>query len=203
MERSHSNNSRPCQNFQMAETSSSTAISLFNDDDVAGFIDHRVQPALRSSSGGWRSAAFIIVVEVAEIFAYYGISSNLITYLTGPLGQSTTFAFENVNAHMAIGISETLWVVVYVQDNLSWAVGFAIPCFTMFASLVTFIIGRSTYRFSIRRKEDRNPFLKIGRVIVRAVRRSSGSSSSIESGIVTSEEGKAYMLSNHSSEQFN
>ncbi|CAN1293083.1 Protein NRT1/ PTR FAMILY 5.12 [Linum perenne] len=156
--------------------------------------------AMDSSSGGGGGGGR--VVEVAEIFAYYGISSNLITYLTGPLGQSTTFAFENVNAHMAIGISETLWVVVYVQDNLSWAVGFAIPCFTMFASLVTFIIGRSTYRFSIRRKEDRNPFLKIGRVIVRAVRRSSGSSSSIESGIVTSEEGKAYMLSNHSSEQF-
>ncbi|CAN1762373.1 Protein NRT1/ PTR FAMILY 5.13 [Linum perenne] len=101
--------------------------------------------AMDSSSGGGGGGGR--VVEVAEIFAYYGISSNLITYLTGPLGQSTTFAFENVNAHMAIGISETLWVVVYVQDNLSWAVGFAIPCFTMFASLVTFIIGRSTYRF--------------------------------------------------------
>ena len=34
---------------------------------------------------------------MAERFAYYGVSSNLITYLTGPLGLSTATAAENVN----------------------------------------------------------------------------------------------------------
>lgn len=36
-------------------------------------------------------------VEVGERIAYYGILSNLITFLTGPLQQSTVEAAKNVN----------------------------------------------------------------------------------------------------------
>ncbi|KAJ4846661.1 hypothetical protein Tsubulata_047868 [Turnera subulata] len=65
---------------------------------VDGSVDYKGRPVHRYNSGGWRSATFIIGVEVAERFAYYGIESNLITFLTGPLGQSTATAAENVNA---------------------------------------------------------------------------------------------------------
>ncbi|CAN0902554.1 Protein NRT1/ PTR FAMILY 5.13 [Linum grandiflorum] len=302
-----------------ATSSASEAPLLDGGGDVAGSVDHRGRPALRSFSGGWRSAAFIIAVEVAERFAFYGMSANLITYLAGPLGQSTAAAAENVNVwsgtatllpvvgaivadsflgryttiiaasviytvglgllslsavltsetinncrlnttslsssssscsatkfqtllffislymvaigqgqnpcvqafgadqfdeqhpkerkdrslffnwgycSMAIGINVAVLVVVYVQDNLNWAVGFTIPCFTMLASLVIFLLGTNTYRFGIKRnKEDANPFLRIGRVVFRVVRN--------RGTRMTTEERDAYLLSHHpSSHQF-
>ncbi|KAK9073487.1 hypothetical protein SSX86_007811 [Deinandra increscens subsp. villosa] len=64
---------------------------------VDGVVDYKGRPLLRSKSGCWRSAYFIISVEVAERFAYYGVSSNLIMYLTERLGQSTAAAAANVN----------------------------------------------------------------------------------------------------------
>lgn len=104
------------------ETALSTVDSPLLFDTVDGAVDYKGLPALRQHSGGWRSASFIIGktpimavvnrngilslsgrlcfvgVEIAERFAYYGISANLITYLTGTLGQSTATAAENVNA---------------------------------------------------------------------------------------------------------
>ncbi|KAK9929712.1 hypothetical protein M0R45_026800 [Rubus argutus] len=78
-------------------TSPDTQTPLLDDDVVEGAVDYYGHPVRRFSSGGWRSALFIIWVEVAERVAYYGISSNLISFLTGPLGQSTATAAKNVN----------------------------------------------------------------------------------------------------------
>ncbi|KAI3919799.1 hypothetical protein MKW92_046394 [Papaver armeniacum] len=67
-------------------------------DVVDGVVDYKGERVLdRSKYGGWKSAYFIIVIDVADSFTYWGISSNLISYLTGPLGQSTVTAAENIN----------------------------------------------------------------------------------------------------------
>ncbi|XP_010683110.2 protein NRT1/ PTR FAMILY 5.10 [Beta vulgaris subsp. vulgaris] len=71
---------------------------LEEEETVDGALDYKGNPAIRSKHGRWKSASFIIGVEVAERIAYYGITSNLISYLTGPLGQSTASAAANVNA---------------------------------------------------------------------------------------------------------
>ncbi|KAH6763809.1 Major facilitator superfamily protein [Perilla frutescens var. frutescens] len=258
------------------------------NDAVGGAVDFKGRPARRSRTGCWKSASFIIGVEVAERFAYYGISGNLISYLTGPLGQSTAAAAESVNVwngtatlmpllgafvadsflgrfrtiviasvlyavslgllslsaafhssnfsqckskannsacspptlevvffyfslyfvafaqgghkpcvqafgadqfdnedeneviakssffnwwyfSMNIGILASLLVLSYIQENLSWELGFGIPCILMCFALVIFLLGTMTYRFPTS-SDERNPFLKIGRVFARAAK---------------------------------
>ncbi|TYH34814.1 hypothetical protein ES332_D13G150300v1 [Gossypium tomentosum] len=269
------------------------------DDSVKGCLDFKGRPVHRSSSGGWTSASFIIAVEVAERFAYYGISSNLITYLTGPLGLSTAAAAAQVNAwsgvatllpllgafladsflgryrtiilaslvyilglglltlsatlpsvttsgapnadnvtlntssmlqyqvilfffslylvafgqgghkpcvqafgadqfdaehpveckakssffnwwyfSIAAGILLTLLILNYIQENLSWVLGFAIPAIVMAVGLLVFVLGTMTYRFSVKGDEE-SPFVRIGRVFILAIRNRKIASSAI------------------------
>ncbi|XBI60577.1 hypothetical protein VPH35_041492 [Triticum aestivum] len=64
---------------------------------LAGVSDFRGRPVYRNTSGGWRAALFVVVMELASTFANYGVSANLITYLTGPLGHSNASAAAAVN----------------------------------------------------------------------------------------------------------
>ncbi|CAA0837081.1 Protein NRT1/ PTR FAMILY 5.10 [Striga hermonthica] len=248
------------------------------NDVVPSSVDFRGRPAVRSKSGCWKSSSFIIGVEMAERFAYYGISANLVTYLTGPLGQSTARAAANVNAWsgtaflspllgafiadsylgkyrtiifasllyilglgflslsaalqhsdkthsppqlqiifffsslylvalaqgghkpclQAFGAEQFddndqderkakssffnwwnfclcasvlvgLLVLTYIQDNMSWELGFGIPCIVMCLALIVFALGSFTYRFQLS-GDQRNPFLRIGRVFVELAR---------------------------------
>ncbi|CAD6209480.1 unnamed protein product [Miscanthus lutarioriparius] len=61
-----------------------------------GSVDLRGNPVLRSKRGGWTACSFIVVYELFERMAYYGIASNLIIYLTDKLHQGTVEASNNV-----------------------------------------------------------------------------------------------------------
>ncbi|KAL1324873.1 protein NRT1/ PTR FAMILY 5.10-like [Arachis ipaensis] len=68
---------------------------------------------------------------------------------------------------MCAGCMGTLWILNYIQDNLSWVVGFGIPCAVMIIALLVFILGTWTYRFNVK-GHGKSPFLRIGRVFVTA-----------------------------------
>ncbi|KAI9115379.1 hypothetical protein K1719_013698 [Acacia pycnantha] len=51
----------------------------------------------KPSKGGWNAAIFIIFVEMAERFAYYGLVGNLISYLTNVLKEPVVAAVKDVN----------------------------------------------------------------------------------------------------------
>ncbi|KAJ1286435.1 hypothetical protein BS78_03G351500 [Paspalum vaginatum] len=75
-------------------------------DTVAGAADYRGRPASRAATGGWRSSVFVMAMEIAERFAYKGVAANLITYLTGPLGQPMARAAASIDAWK--GVSQML-----------------------------------------------------------------------------------------------
>ncbi|KAG6431974.1 hypothetical protein SASPL_103546 [Salvia splendens] len=260
------------------------------NDVVPGYVDFKGRPSIRSKSGFWKSAFFIAGFEMAERFCYYGISSNLVNYLTGELGQSTAAAAANLNAwygtaalspilgaliadtllgrfrtivfssllyvlglgfltlssllnsmgttsckndgnnsntlcypsqiqtvffffslymvafaqgghkpslqafgadqfdveddnenaakssffnwwfwFSCLGIVLALAVVNYIEENLSWVVGFGIPSIVMLVSLILFCIGSLVYRFSTesKRKKGRHPFVRMFSVIMK------------------------------------
>ncbi|CAL5070951.1 unnamed protein product [Urochloa decumbens] len=49
---------------------------------------------------------------------------------------------------MAVGISVAVAVVGYIQEAVSWGVGFGVPCAIVLAAFIVFLIGTPTYRLS-------------------------------------------------------
>lgn len=67
--------------------------SLFTQE---GSVDIKGQPVLRSKTGNWKACPFILGNECCERLAYYGINTNLVTFLTKKLNKSNASASVNV-----------------------------------------------------------------------------------------------------------
>ncbi|KAK9106480.1 hypothetical protein Syun_022491 [Stephania yunnanensis] len=62
-----------------------------------GSVDINGKPVLKNKTGNWRACPFILGNECCERLAYYGISTNLVTYLTKKLNEGNVDAARNVS----------------------------------------------------------------------------------------------------------
>jgi peptide/histidine transporter 3/4 len=81
-------------------------------------------------------------VEIAERFAYHGVSANLISYLTGPLGESTAGAAAAINAWSGVATMLPL-IVACVAD--AWLGRFRT---IVFASILFVVVSPNFLNFS-------------------------------------------------------
>lgn len=256
-------------------------LPLLQDESTSEFtsdgtVDLRNQPARKQRTGKWKACFFILGAEFAECVAFFAISKNLVTYLTGVLHESNVDAATTVSTWIGTSfftplvgafLADTFWgrywtilaflsvyvtgmtvltasallpllmgasysrsahrlsaylglylaalgtggikpcvcalgadqfdasdpverrakgsffnwyyfsinigsllsatVVVWVQDNVGWGVGFAIPTLLMLSGLVLFVAGRKVYRYQ---RVGGSPLTRASQVVVAAVR---------------------------------
>ncbi|CAI8614374.1 unnamed protein product [Vicia faba] len=62
-----------------------------------GTVDLQGRHVLRSKTGRWKACSFLVGYELFERMAYYGISTNLVVYLTNKLHQGTVESSNNIS----------------------------------------------------------------------------------------------------------
>ncbi|MFS7910647.1 putative proton-dependent oligopeptide transporter family, MFS transporter superfamily [Helianthus anomalus] len=67
------------------------------------------------------------------------------------------------------GSTVGIFVLSYIQDNLSWGLGFGIPCVIMGFALMIFLFGTVTYRFG-ENTQGKNAFARTSHVFLNAAR---------------------------------
>ncbi|KAH1236541.1 Protein NRT1/ PTR FAMILY 8.3 [Glycine max] len=75
--------------------------ALLQDDESKqytgdGSVDFKGRPVLKRNTGNWKACPFILGNECCERLAYYGIATNLVTYLTQKLHEGNVSAARNV-----------------------------------------------------------------------------------------------------------
>ncbi|KAL9254041.1 NRT1/ PTR FAMILY 8.3-like protein [Drosera capensis] len=70
------------------------SLELYTGDGSTDISGNRV---LKQNTGKWKACPFILGTECCERLAYYGIATNLVSYLTSKLHESNVSAARNVN----------------------------------------------------------------------------------------------------------
>ncbi|CAA7040932.1 unnamed protein product [Microthlaspi erraticum] len=119
-----------------------TVEEVGDDYTKDGTVDLRGNPVRRSQRGRWKACSFVVVYEAFERMAYYGISSNLVIFMTTKLHQGTVESSNNVTNWVG-----TSWLTpilgAYVADaHLGRYITFVI-------SSVIYLLGMATLTLSV------------------------------------------------------
>ncbi|KAL2333299.1 hypothetical protein Fmac_014512 [Flemingia macrophylla] len=60
-------------------------------------VDYKGRVPLRASTGVWKASLFVLTVEISERITYFGLATNLISYLTKVIHEDLQTAAKNVN----------------------------------------------------------------------------------------------------------
>ncbi|CDY69420.1 BnaCnng63420D, partial [Brassica napus] len=120
-----------------------TVEEVGDDYTKDGTVDLRGNPVRRSIRGRWKACSFVVVYEVFERMAYYGISSNLVIYMTTKLHQGTVNSSNNVTNWVG-----TSWLTpilgAYVADaHLGRYITFVISCAIYFSGMLVLTLSVS------------------------------------------------------------
>ncbi|KAL8100653.1 protein NRT1/ PTR FAMILY 8.3 [Apium graveolens] len=106
-----------------------------------GSVDIKGNPVLKSNTGNWRACPFILGTECCERLAYYGIATNLVSYLTKELHQGNASAARNVTTWQ--GTCYLAPLVGAILADTCWGRYWTIAIFS-----VIYLIGMCTLTLS-------------------------------------------------------
>lgn len=61
-----------------------------------------------------------------------------------------------------------LLVLNYIQDNISWGIGFGIPCISMVIALTIFMLGTKSYRYNSNTVEQKCALSSLTQFLIKA-----------------------------------
>ncbi|XP_020197698.1 protein NRT1/ PTR FAMILY 8.2-like [Aegilops tauschii subsp. strangulata] len=80
-----------------------------------GTVDFKGNPALKKSTGNWRACPYILGNECCERLAYYGMSTNLVNFMTDKMGMTYTAA-ANANTNWGGTCYATTLIGAFLAD---------------------------------------------------------------------------------------
>lgn len=134
----------------LSSTYESPLLAKPDSNDLAedGSTDLKGRPVRRSLTGGWTASLLIIGIEIAERLAYYGIASNLVTYLTNVMHQTTVTAAKNVNVWAGTASMLPLFGAFVADSYLGryWTIFFSSIVYLLGLSLLTLSASLTSFR---------------------------------------------------------